>query len=276
MRTIFFRKIFILIVLFLPFGFNNSFAENKSIEDIKIEIENLKEEKQSFYEENKNLIEKLDDKSLNKLAEFDNKIIDLDIEIAKKEWRVEYIWKSNYRARCYVCNNYKWYDTLDTWDILLFYRKKPREWWEDKPWVWWWYHAALVYNNKYVFEAPWINYNSKYTKIENLIEKWWYDKIAVAKMWLSKDEKNDMLNYIPRLLNKPYSWSSISTFMSRSVKESMEKFYCSSLVWRAHYSSWRYMDVDGDPYFPFDGVLPREILVDNNVRWNLSYIINWD
>jgi hypothetical protein len=26
------------------------------------------------------------------------------------------------------------------------------------------------------------------------------------------------------------------------------------------------MDVDGDPYFPFDGVLPREILVDNNVR----------
>ena len=276
MRTIFFRKIFILIVLFLPFGFNNSFAENKSIEDIKIEIENLKEEKQSFYEENKNLIEKLDDKSLNKLAEFDNKIIDLDIEIAKKEWRVEYIWKSNYGARCYVCNNYKWYDSLDTWDILLFYRKKPREWWEDKPWVWWWYHAALVYNNKYVFEAPWINYNSKYTKIENLIEKWWYDKIAVAKMWLSKDEKNDMLNYILRLLNKPYSWSSISTFMSRSVKESMEKFYCSSLVWRAHYSSWRYMDVDGDPYFPFDGVLPREILVDNNVRWNLSYIINWD
>ena len=276
MRTIFFRKIFILIVLFLPFGFNNSFAENKSIEDIKIEIENLKEEKQSFYEENKNLIEKLDDKSLNKLAEFDNKIIDLDIEIAKKEWRVEYICKSNYGARRYVCTNYKWYDSLHTWDILLFYRKKPREWWEDKPWVWWWYHAALVYNNKYVFEATWINYNSKYTKIENLIEKWWYDKIAVAKMWLSKDEKNDMLNYIPRLLNKPYSWSSISTFMSRSVKESMEKFYCSSLVWRAHYSSWRYMDVDGDPYFPFDGVLPREILVDNNVRWNLSYIINWD
>ena len=258
---------YLLLLLIVPLFSLLLFACNK---------QNLKEEKQSFYEENKNLIEKLDDKSLNKLAEFDNKIIDLDIEIAKKEWRVEYIWKSNYRARCYVCNNYKWYDTLDTWDILLFYRKKPREWWEDKPWVWWWYHAALVYNNKYVFEAPWINYNSKYTKIENLIEKWWYDKIAVAKMWLSKDEKNDMLNYIPRLLNKPYSWSSISTFMSRSVKESMEKFYCSSLVWRAHYSSWRYMDVDGDPYFPFDGVLPREILVDNNVRWNLSYIINWD
>ncbi|MBF0913349.1 hypothetical protein HXK64_00005 [Candidatus Gracilibacteria bacterium] len=222
------------------------------------------------------MIEKLDDKSLNKLAEFDNKIIDLDIEIAKKEGRVEYIGKSNYRARCYVCNNYKWYDSLDTGDILLFYRKKPREGWEDKPGVGGWYHAALVYNNKYVFEAPGINYNSKYTKIENLIEKGGYDKIAVAKMGLSKDEKNDMLNYIPRLLNKPYSGSSISTFMSRSVKESMEKFYCSSLVWRAHYSSGRYMDVDGDPYFPFDGVLPREILVDNNVRGNLSYIINWD
>lgn len=107
----------------------------------------MKEEKHIFYENNKNLLQELNDESLSKLAEFDDKIIELDIEIAKKEWRVEYLWNKKYETRCFACNNYKWYNWLDTGDILLFYRKNPIEWWENKPWVLGWYHAALYDNN---------------------------------------------------------------------------------------------------------------------------------
>lgn len=64
----------------------------------------------------------------------------------------------------------------------------------------------------------------------------------VVKVWyLSNYLKQDIKNYIDNnLLDKWYPQFYDLPFS----KYSMDTFYCSSLVWRAHASSWKYIDLD--------------------------------
>lgn len=142
MKITIFRKIFILIALFLAFGLNNSFAENRSIDEIKSEIEVLKSE----FENSKNDLEK------RKINEKIEKLIDESIKLDKTIEKINpYI---QTRAWWRVS---EWYETLETWDIIVV--KWPER---DKTFIfeWWWTHALMIYDRNTIFEIEWPWYKS--------------------------------------------------------------------------------------------------------------------
>lgn len=264
----FFRKIFILISLFLVFWLNNTFAETKN-DNIRKEIEVLKEEKNIFYEKNKYFIDNWNEKIIKEYYEFDNKIIDL----LKKENS----WKNIYETRALI----RWHDMLETWDILVFKYKNPPEWW-DRKWVWWWIHTVTVYDRNTFVEAPWVWQKSRKIWRISFLDQKIHSEVAIIKMWLTEKEKESFKEYIDsNLLNKDYPISKwdwkiyvYRVFTSKSFKYSMSKFYCSSLVWRAHYSNWKKIDLDWDT--SNDWILPIELLLSDYVRDKIEFrYVNW-
>lgn len=96
-----------------------------------------------------------------------------------------------------------------------------------------------------------------------------FDKIIIVKMNLSKNEKKEMEEYINNnLLNKPYPYKFFAPF----TKNSMKTFYCSSLVWRAHISSWKYVDLE---YLEGDWIIwPIELVLSENAWDRFSIKVN--
>lgn len=104
MKTTIFRKIFILIALFLAFSINNSFAENRSIDDIRREIQVLtKQHENSENDLEKNSINKKISKLMDEFLEKNPKVNKINPYIQPRAW-----WRIA-----------EWYETLDTWDIIV-------------------------------------------------------------------------------------------------------------------------------------------------------------
>lgn len=139
---------------------------------------------------------------------------------------------------------------------------------KNKPW--WsyfsngWEHSAIVYDTNIV-EA--VNYwqNSRKISLQQFFEIYssQIDRMIIIKMNLNNSQKTTIKNYIDtKLLWKPYP-SNIALLNS---KYSMSTFYCSSLVWRAHYNSWRFVDLDEKTTPTI--VYPIELIFSDNV-WSL-------
>ncbi len=131
--------------------------------------------------------------------------------------------------------------TVYNGDIILIKPKKWEVFWA--PFVGWVSHAAIIVNKNQVAE---IKDNKSVSTIRNFSDfmndhKDSADQIMVINMGLSTQEWNTLSNYVTgNLLGKPYpAWHEF-----HRSKEWMHKFYCSSLVWRAHFSSGRFLDLD--------------------------------
>lgn len=256
MKTVF-RKIFILIAIILAFGLNLSYADNRSVDEIKNEIKILKNE----FENSSNDIEK---KEINKEL---SKLVD---ELLKRKWNVKNIY-TKYSERSYdTCWTWSvnvnntctpWYFSLDTWDIIVVKSSHP-DWWADEYKIWWWSHAFMIYDNKTIFEIKWPGYkSSKYSikDLESRIKNWNYTEVALIRMGLNNYQKNDMKSYIDNnLINKWYFFPAPS---------SSWRYYCSSLIWKAHLNSWKKINLDDDWYI----VYPIDLITSSKVGEVLHY-----
>lgn len=96
-----------------------------------------------------------------------------------------------------------------------------------------------------------------------------FDKIIIVKMNLNSNQKNAISEYIENnLIWKPYPFKYFAPF----TKNSMSTFYCSSLVWRAHISSWKYVDLE---YIESDNIIwPVELFLSKNAWDKFSINVN--
>lgn len=239
MKTTIFRKLIIFIALFLSFGLNNSFAENRSIDEIKSEIEILtKQHENSENDLEKNFINEKISKLMDEFLEKNPKVNKINPYIQSRAW-----WRVS-----------EWYETLETWDIIVVKWPERNSWWAK----WWWTHALIIYDRNTVFEIRDVGYKSdKYhiSRIRDMIISWNYKEFAVLKMWLTYSEKEDMKNYITKnLMQKDYDYPpyDLSSY-------SKDVYYCSSLVWKAHIKSWKKIDLDYDWFVTY----PQDLILSN-------------
>lgn len=238
MKIKIFRKIFILIVLFLAFSINNSFAENRSIDDIKREMEVLKKD----FENSKNDLEK---------REINEKFNELLILYLDKQWKLIY---NDRRLRW---PNYDVVWDLKTWDILVFKNK-----WDDSfstKFIWWWNHAVIAYDSSTFVDIGSFRIPSAKVHIDEIyarINSWYYDKIALLKMDLSWWQQRSIKNYI----NSNLLWKEYDDWFN---KWTANVLYCSELVWRAHLYSWKYINLDAD-WWPW--VEPSDFIKSTHVK----------
>lgn len=251
-----FRKIFILISLFLVFWLNNTFAETRSIEDIKKEIEILKIDFENTLDIKEK--EKINIKIWSLVDEFLNISDNVKTIYPLYSFRAYDTCSSNVVYIEGWCT--QWYNTLETWDIIVVKSSNP-SWWSNNHKVWWWDHAFMIYDNNYILEIKWFWYKSSKYKISDLesrIKNNDYKEIALVRMWLTNSEKNDMKSYInKKLLNKPYLFPSPSNSWA---------YYCSSLVWKAHKYSGKKIDLDDD----WKIVYPIDLITSSNI-WEVQH-----
>jgi len=175
----------------------------------------------------------------------------------------ELIKNNNSTSLNYIESNWV---TLEAWDILVMnFKNKP--WWSY--FSNWWEHAAIVYDDNNVVEAVTYWQNSRKISLQQFFEVYpsQIDRMIIIKMNLSSSQKTTLKNYIDtKLLWKPYP----SNLSLPNSKYSMNTFYCSSLVWRAHYNSWRFLDLDEKTTQSI--VYPIELIFSDNV-WSLYSVI---
>lgn len=142
-------------------------------------------------------------------------------------------------------------------DIILIKPKYWNVWWA--PIVGWVSHAAIIVNINQVAEIKdstsisatrsFVDFMNDYANTA--------DQIIIISMGLSPAEWESLSNYVVQnLLWKPYpTWHEF-----HRSKRWMHKFYCSSLVWRAHYSSGKHLNLDDngkDIAFPVELAFSR-------------------
>ncbi len=253
-------KKLILIALLTLFNINfvNSDFKNQEYSNIEKNIYNIE-----------NRIKEIQSKDVEskELIELQNKLWDYIYELNIKKWN-----SINYKDL--IENSSKLKNkvsqsngvTLETWDIIVInFKNKP--WWSF--FSNWREHTWIVYDTDIV-EAVRYWENSRKISLENFFDIYTdqIDKMIIIKMDLNDIQKILIKNSIDNsLLNKPYP----SNSNILSSKYSMDTFYCSSLVWRAHYTSGSFVDLD-EKYSPWM-VFPIELVISDNV-WSL-YSVNF-
>lgn len=253
----------ILLCLFL-FG-NTAFAKNEDKETLllKTKIENLKKEIKAEEKVQKKALKT--SKKYDELGDAVTKMIELqwnDINIDDISWEGK---ADNSKTTTQSFSRSSWAPvTLETWDILVFkYKYPPYHCYFSNGWC----HSALVSWN-YWIEAVryWINSRKKdlsYFFNNYPLE---LEKIIIIKMGLYTWQQYGLEQYVNQnLIWKPYPSNSQLPFS----KYSMNKFYCSSLVWRAHYSSGKFTNLDEATSSSI--VHPIELITSVNA-WNLYSI----
>lgn len=178
-----------------------------------------------------------------------------------QDFKTNIIYKSNKYSK-----SSNWV-TIDTWDYIVFHYKWSRYWNPFNKWN----HVVIV-NWDYLVEAisPWKNSRkillSEFFSSDRMKD---FDKMIIVNMNLSDKEKENIWKYIDNnLLWKPYP----SKYFTPFTKYSMSTFYCSSLVWRAHMSSWKYVDLDDVSYDHI--VWPVELVLSKNAWSKTAISIN--
>lgn len=128
-----------------------------------------------------------------------------------------------------------------------------------------------MYDSNTIVEAPKYWEKSRKINLNDYLKENSHNfkKVFIIDMKLSNYQKNNLKNYINNnLVWKPYP----QPYNLHSSKYSMNTFYCSSLVWRWHLSSWRYVnldDIDDDNF-----IWPAELTISNNIWSNI--VANYD
>ena len=248
--------LFVLSILLLSNYVSVSALEtvNRDYSVVQQELEKVKEEFSSISDYN------LSEEDFKLKSELNDKIMDLTSELIKLDWKVYYSEKNLFTNKSSI----NWYNNFETWDILLFNYWTPPF---HSVFSWRWTHAAIIYDQNNIVEAPW-HWD---ISVKRDLNDYFYEKagsikeIMVVKVWrLYSHLKEYIKSYIDKkLIWKPYPWLHQLAFS----KYSMSTFYCSSLVWRAHASSWRFVDLDDNRD---NFVWPSELWTSVN-RWS-AYI----
>lgn len=263
---------FLMIITLLLSHINYTYANEEKITLLEKELNIVISEFKSIPNDN------IWSENFKKKSELNDRILNIKSEILTLKWNVKKIKSENeifslskdlnikeINISIPTDHNFWW---LDTWDILVFsYKNKP--WWALASWEW--THAAMMYDNDTIIEAPWYWLKSRKIDLNTYLRNNSsnFKKIFIISMDLSRYQKNDLRNYINNnLVNKAYS----EPYNLFSSKYSMNTFYYSSLVWRWHYSSWKNVnldDIDNDNF-----VWPAELTISNNI-WG-SIIARYD
>lgn len=264
---------------------NNIFAQEtenpiitRSAEEIKAEIEQVRQELHTATIKNSITQYSADRLTLEeKIAKesatlpIKNKLADLEYDLAIAEGRVIKLFDAlEERSINYSVKGYN----LEVGDILLI---KPKPWKRMKFTVLWdWFqHAMLVIDNNRVIEAVWFWEDSRFRSLDDVFsvnEIKNYSEVMVLRVpKLTNDEKNRLVDYSKKnLYKRPYPKNTYDLYIS---KYAMDRFYCSSLVWRL-YKSWvRFIDLDCDNSLVTwsEVVWPVDLISDKVIRYSLYY-----
>lgn len=274
------RRIITLLVTFiLTFVSLFSFASAENNEILKNnyikEIENLK--KEILNKDWNNIIttrttDKNNEQDIEELNILINKLSEVDYKLAELEWKVYNNNDNLYRS--YSSNNLNFINILEPWDIITI---KYKPWHRSKTFeklIGDWWHTMIVLNKDEFVEAPWwkdfsrkVNIKRYFSDTEKTKK---IDQIAISRVNMTKKYKDDIVKYIEKnLIWKPYP-----RFMDLpDSKYTTLMLYCSSLVWNAHFNSWKRIDLDPNSWkFP-DIIFPYEIVLFSNAR--LQYYVNF-
>lgn len=154
--------------------------------------------------------------------------------------------------------------TLESGDYLILRYSNPPGW---AAFTWQYHHAVVIRNGNLYVHAPGIWYTSQYGSAHEFVHDDNLIQIILVKPPLTSFQKNNIRTYIANnLLNKPYA----NVF---NGKYDTTKYYCTSLIWRAHISSWAYQNLDGDTSTFLDIVYPLDLILPSFVNWHI-YVIN--
>lgn len=275
--------LFIIAIISFIFSLNYTNANDyiNEIDDLKDKIEIEKNYLKNFDKNNflrnysswKNEI-------LEEYWEALNNFVDLEYKLAELEWNV-YDYNSNnintddvdnYTTFSRYTNN-NFFDKLEVWDIISLSTKYESA--EDKFWqhfitiVKTWTHSVIYIWNWKIISADWPKSLSRVYDVKEYFKNKHKDlhRIVITRVKLTDKEKENLRLYSRRLINRPYP----SVLWINLIKYSTIEFYCSSLAWRAHYSSWKKIDLDPNSWGSIDIIFPQEFMLTAEEKFFIKF-----
>ena len=246
-------------VPFEEYTAEQSEADKKELQELKEKSDTLNKQLSENYSED------LKKQYLDVYAEYLEKSDEIEHAKAKAEWRVfQYTDNSDINPFSrWPINQNNFIDYLKAWDIITiqYLPGNSDEWkfWEEyRAFLKYWSHSVLYIWNWEIISIEWkkqkVNiYNAKsYFRSK----RYTINQIAISKINLSDRERINLVRYVKNFRWAPYVPLSLLPWLKYSTKA----FYCSSLIWRAHYSSWARRDLDPNSWSKVDIIFPFELI----------------